>query len=68
MATAVVTFTDDDRLAEIIVRAAVCRDFGSFYYAGPDAESPSGGVEAAIGIASPAEPVAAGPPRIDSGP
>jgi hypothetical protein len=31
MARAVVTFTDDDRLAEIIVRAVACRDFGSFY-------------------------------------
>ncbi len=31
MARAAVTFTDDDRLAELIVRAAACRDFGSFY-------------------------------------
>ena len=28
MATAAVTFTDDDRLAEIILLAAACRDFG----------------------------------------
>ena len=30
MARAVVTLTNDDRLAEIIVRAVACRDFGSF--------------------------------------
>ena len=30
-ARAVVTFTNDDRLAEIIVRAATCTDFDSFY-------------------------------------
>jgi hypothetical protein len=30
MAKAVVMLTDDDRLAEIILRAAACKDFGSF--------------------------------------
>jgi hypothetical protein len=31
MARAAVTFTGDDRLAEIILRAAISPDFGSFY-------------------------------------
>jgi hypothetical protein len=31
MAKAAVTFTDDDQLAEIILRAAACPNFGSFY-------------------------------------
>ena len=31
MARAAVMFTDDDRLAEIILRAATCPNFGSFY-------------------------------------
>jgi hypothetical protein len=32
LAKAVATLSNDDRLAEIIVRAATCPDFRSFYY------------------------------------
>ena len=67
MAVATVTFTDDDRLAEIVVAPPPAR-ISFVYMRAPVAEAPSGGVEAAIGIASPARPAAIRSLRIDNGP